>query len=613
MPTTVASYIIDRLAALGARHVFGVPGNYTAEFLSAIDADRRLKYVGTTNELEAGYAADALSRTERIGVVCVTYGVGSFSLYNAIAGAYVERCPVVLVNGIASAAKVDQLVRQGVKFAHAIDTLRTDEAIFRPVCADTAAIADPRDAPAQFDRVLRACVAESLPVYLEVPDGMWSLPCTDPANPPANTPLAPIEPGPGEKADIERATAAAVAEVVARARRAKHPVLWGGEWLQRLRLGPLFAELVRLTGWPYTTTLLGKALIGENNPHFMGVYDSGFAPADVKKVVEGTDCLIALGTILSDFYGPIVGKHFDQMILAAGRAVRVGDAVYPNVPLAGFLKGLVSVLRPPAEPSGLVADKPRTANAQTPPPGFGELRAAREARRKPEALPQGLVADDAPLTCDAFFALLRQQDWTGWRMMVDTSMALFPSAEIRIDEPDHFIAQTAWLSIGYTTGAAVGASFASDAARVVAIAGDGGFQMIPQVLSTLVRNKVARAGVLFVLDNGLYAIEQYLIDKTYFGPNPPPPRFFNILPTWDYEKLAAAFGAKGKRVGTVSELRTVLNEIKNDAATPVLVAVKLAPTDLPAELRATVAGTSAPAGLADGAPSAPTVAEAAFN
>ncbi len=130
MAVTIASYLIERLASLGARHLFGVPGNYTAQFLAAAAKDGRLGYVGTTNELEAGYAADALARVERIGVVTVTYGVGSFSLYNAIAGAYVERCPVVVVNGTANARKRDQFLRQGVLFAHAIDPLRTDEARF---------------------------------------------------------------------------------------------------------------------------------------------------------------------------------------------------------------------------------------------------------------------------------------------------------------------------------------------------------------------------------------------------------------------------------------------------------------------------------------------------
>jgi indolepyruvate decarboxylase len=595
---TVASYLIDRLASLGARHLFGVPGNYTAQFLAAVRQDGRMRYVGTTNELEAGYAADALSRSERLGVACVTYGVGSFSLYNAIAGAFVERCPVVLVNGTANADKRDQFLRQGVLFAHAIDPLRTDEAIFRPITAATAVIIDPRDAPAQIDQALRACLFESQPVYIEVPDRVWVLECADPADPPAGQPLAVPPPAPGVAADIAQATAAAVKEVVARAREASHPVLWGGEWLQRLRLGPLFGELVEQTNWSYTTTLLGKALISEQNPHFIGVYDSAFARAAVRDVVEKTDCLIALGTILSDFYGPIVGKKFDRMILAAARSVRVGPAVYPHVPLADFVRGLRDAFRPGVLP------------AQTPPAGFDQLRAEAGSRRQPAAAAAGLAGAVPAVTWDSFFVVMRARTWKGWRVLVDTGAALFPASELFIEEPDHFIAQTAWLSIGFTTGGALGASFAADGARVAAFAGDGGFQMLPQVLSTLARAK--KPAVVFVFANGLYAIEQYLIDKTYFGASPPPAQFFNELPVWDYVKLAEAFGARGFRVATDGELRQALTAIDGLKDQPALVAVDLDPRDLPEELKATIPAAG-PAALAGPAAAVPTVNLAAFN
>src|SRR5215813_2029260 len=79
--TTVKEFLVTRLAEIGGTHMFGVPGNYNAEFLLAAQQSGKLSYTGTTNELEAGYAADAYARlTRRIGICCVTYGVGSFSL-----------------------------------------------------------------------------------------------------------------------------------------------------------------------------------------------------------------------------------------------------------------------------------------------------------------------------------------------------------------------------------------------------------------------------------------------------------------------------------------------------------------------------------------------------
>ncbi|MGD9617642.1 MAG: thiamine pyrophosphate-binding protein, partial [Alphaproteobacteria bacterium] len=167
---TIAEHIVNRLAALGAAHVFAVPGNYTAQFLQVAYASGKLAYIGTTNEMEAGYAADAYARLRGIGVACVTYGVGSLSLLNAIAGAYVERCPVVLINGTANADKVRQLVSQGVLFAHAIDTVRTDAAAFRSYTAATVVVDRPQDAARRIDEALRACITHKLPVYIEVHD-----------------------------------------------------------------------------------------------------------------------------------------------------------------------------------------------------------------------------------------------------------------------------------------------------------------------------------------------------------------------------------------------------------------------------------------------------------
>jgi indolepyruvate decarboxylase len=392
----------------------------------------------------------------------------------------------------------------------------------------------------------------------------------------------------------------------------------GGEWLQRLRLQDEFEKLVGLTGWPYTTTLLGKGLISEKNDHFIGVYDSAFAPADVRGVVEGTDCLIALGTILGDFYGDIVGKQFSRMVLAAGGAVRVGEALYPNVPLDRFVRGLLTGLQPPRAQAAApaTAGGPGVLPPQTPPPGFSELRAAREARRKPPATgPAPPAPQERRITWDSFFAAMRRRSWKGWHVMVDTGVALFPAAELLVEERDHFIAQTAWLSIGYTTGGAVGASFAAGGGeRVVAFAGDGGFRMVPQALSTLVRAR--KPAVIFVFANGLYGIEQYLVDKEYYRQDDPPEAtFFNLLPDWNYENLAGAFGARGFPVATVSELQDALAAIDGLTDVPALVEVKLDPHDLPAELRATVPGApAARAGEAFGGPQEPpTIATAAFN
>jgi indolepyruvate decarboxylase len=590
--TTVKEYLITRLAELGGTQIFGVPGNYNAEFLLAAQHSGKLSWVGTTNELEAGYAADAYARlTRRIGICCVTYGVGSFSLLNAFAGSHVEFLPVVLINGSAPEAKAQQLVNQGVLFAHAIDTVRTDERVFRQITDPvrqpgdpilTAVIKDPFEAPAQIDMVLQGCMTTGRPVYLEILQNLWGQSCADPKG--KLRPAADAVP----QAEQEVAARAAVESVLQHLRNAESPVLWGGELLQRLGLEDEFQGLIDGLGVPYTTTLMAKGLVSEtaNVRRFIGVYDSVFAPAAIKKVVEGSDCLIGLGTILSDFYGVIAEAARDRLIVAGRRSVRVMRDVYMNVPLDRFARELRAAI--------LRGGKPKRTYVA--PAGFEDLLASRAA--KPSALSAGLAGTEDPLiTWDSFFS--RMQSWANASMhakervfLVDTSLALFPSAELPVERPGRWVAQTAWLSIGYSVGAALGAGLAVSKSRPVVFVGDGGFQMIPQAFSTLVRQKIP--AILFVFNNGVYGIEQYLVDKQVLPPNEqffPNPgaeaSFFDILPRWDYVKLAEAFGGVGYAVRTHAQLEAALEGLAGLREQPGLVAVELDPHNLPEAIRIT--------------------------
>ena len=95
---TVGKYLIRRLEQGGLKHIFGVPGDYVLKFYDLLEASE-IKVVCACNELNAGYAADAYARLRGLGAVCVTYGVGGFSVLNAVAGAFVERSPLFVISG----------------------------------------------------------------------------------------------------------------------------------------------------------------------------------------------------------------------------------------------------------------------------------------------------------------------------------------------------------------------------------------------------------------------------------------------------------------------------------------------------------------------------------
>src|SRR5215468_8526828 len=97
--TTVAGYLLTRLAQIGLASVFGVPGDYNLPILDVIAGRPELAWIGMATEPGAGYAADSYARLRGIGALVTTFGVGELSAINAIAGAYAESVPVVHIVG----------------------------------------------------------------------------------------------------------------------------------------------------------------------------------------------------------------------------------------------------------------------------------------------------------------------------------------------------------------------------------------------------------------------------------------------------------------------------------------------------------------------------------
>ena len=97
-PTSIGSYLIYALKQAGVDHVFGVPGDYILAFYDLLSKSD-IKLVGTTREDTAAFAADGYARNRGIGALAVTYGVGALNTVNAIAGAYAESSPVVIISG----------------------------------------------------------------------------------------------------------------------------------------------------------------------------------------------------------------------------------------------------------------------------------------------------------------------------------------------------------------------------------------------------------------------------------------------------------------------------------------------------------------------------------
>src|SRR5947209_2057418 len=127
---TVGDYLVERLEQLGLEHLFSIAGDYSIEWLTNCVQPSRIKVIQEVNELCAGYAADGYARLKGIGALCVTYSAGALSAVNAIAGAYTERVPVVLINGTPSIKRTLTYEQTGFSSHHFISGRQTNLQVF---------------------------------------------------------------------------------------------------------------------------------------------------------------------------------------------------------------------------------------------------------------------------------------------------------------------------------------------------------------------------------------------------------------------------------------------------------------------------------------------------
>jgi TPP-dependent 2-oxoacid decarboxylase len=505
--TTVGRYLIHRLGEAGLRHLFGVPGDYVLDFMDRVVASD-IALVGTCNELNAGYAADAYARLNGIGGV--TYDVGGLSTLNAASGAYAERVPVVFISGAPTSAQ--RLAH--VHMHHLTTTYDMQWKVYQKVTVDSAQVTNPLTAPDEIDRVLRNCLFSKLPVYLEIPVDMVDAPCRAP------TAIA-LE---RERTSDTAALNECVEEVAAMVRSAATPTILAGVEVHRFGLAPRLLQLVEKSGIPFATTLDGKSVLPEQHSSFLGVYMGALSREAVRDRVESSDALLTFGAMATDINTGGFTAHLPEAntVRANMTKVRIRSHHYDRVWLGDFITALTQALTHRTYPSS----HPVNPHGVT-----DEYRAEL----------------DRPLRVPRFYERLKRFIDKDMVLMTDTGDAMFAGGEIYIEEPENFISQAYYLSIGYCLPGALGVCLARPDKRVVLLEGDGAFQMTAQELSTLLRHHCNP--VIFVLNNDGYVIERLIHDGPY-----------NDIKQWNYHKLPDAFGgdALALEVRTEGELEAAL-------------------------------------------------------
>lgn len=569
----VAEYLKIRLEQLGLRRMFGVAGNYTAPLLNTILADAASPIIvsGNANEMCAGYAADGYARLGGISALHVTYSVGAFSLLNTIAGSYTEQVPVVLING-APTNKEDSVEKNaGLLYAHTTGNMVPDIEMFEGVTVAAERIANAAQAPHQIDSALTALITYRRPVYLEVTEDVWRARCI--------TPQGELRSGANAFVTASE-TSSAVTATTQLLQRLPRPLFWAGIELQRFALEAQFLQLLDALNAHtppgedvhFITSALSKSVISEDHEYFECC--ATVTKQEVRTLLGTDGCLIGLGAWTTGKDTSNQNIRGSNVVLAAHNGVWVGAEFFPLIGLADYMSQLQAALSP-SDGAGIT---------------IPTLRGLRLKESVTHEVSDASDADGA-LTYDSFFDALG-----GWiteddTMVVDAGFPLVGAQSVKIPAKDGFVAQAAWLAIGYSVAAATGIKCAQPDRRVVVVVGDGAFHETCQAVSD--HHAYGQNNVVFVLANGLYGIEQEIVNPNVFrtAPTPYPDQQldvvypYNQLPPWRYDKVAEAFGGEGRKAATAAELAMILSEIRSIPESNFVVEVTLPMTDVPAGIR----------------------------
>jgi indolepyruvate decarboxylase len=510
--TNLTERLLHALKTRGATEIFGIPGDFALPLFREIERSALLPLHTLSHEPGVGFAADAAARARGgLGVAAVTYGAGAFNLVNAVAGAYAERVPLVVLSGAPAAHEAGS----GLLLHHQVKTLDSQWRVFEELTVDRARLDDADRAPERIARVLDAALTRSRPVYLEIPRDMPGRPC-------AAVPLAaPVMP------DAER-LAACADEVLARLAAAERPLLMVGVEVRRYGLEARVAELARRLAIPVVTSFMGRGLLAHADVPLIGTYLGLAGDAALSDRVERADALLLLGVIVSDTNFAVSARRIDlrHAMHVFDGDVAIGHHVYHQLPIGALIDALLARVPLAAAPATIGKAAPAGAPAAASP------------------APPAAAADDGPVEphdiATAVNALLRRHG--PMPLASDVGDCLFTAMDI---EPAELVAPGYYATMGYGVPAGLGLQVATGQ-RPIILVGDGAFQMTGWELGNA--RRLGCDPIVLVFNNASWEML-----RTF-----EPTAHFNDLGRWDFASMAAGMGGDGHAVGTRAELTAAL-------------------------------------------------------
>jgi indolepyruvate decarboxylase len=496
----LGEFLFEYLYRRGVRHSFGIPGDFALPTFTWLEKSK-IQSTTMTHEPSAGFAADAYARINGIGLVCVTYCVGGLNVLNAIAGAYAEKSPVVVVSG--APGRKDR--EKDPLLHHKVKTFETQRRVYDEVTVASTVLLDEQRAASEIVRCVDACVRHKRPVYIEVPHDIVD----------REIPTSVIASSSHEESDAN-ALDAALEETLTLIRAAKKPVILAGVELARYRTAGLVVQMAERTNIPIAADLLSKSAVPENHRLYLGVY-GGVMSSDehVREYVESADLVLMLGTFITDMSMGFYTAKLDRKrtVLATTERVSVQYHRYDSIQFRDFLEALAAAKIKPKH-----FERPNIERMPMP------LRKTERSQ---------------PLEIANVFRILSLHLDERCCVVADIGDAIFGAVGIRSARQAQFIAPGYYMSMGFAVPASIGVALSTRRLRPYVLVGDGAFQMTGVEISTAVR--LGLNPVIIVLNNDGYGTMRQIRDG-----------LFNVITQWNYSKICELVGGGQSRTASTN-------------------------------------------------------------
>jgi len=513
---------IECLEAEGCEYIFGVPGEENLDFLDSLSRSKQIKLVLTRHEQGAGFMAATYGRhTGRTGVCLATLGPGATNFVTAAAYAQLGGMPMLMITG----QKPIKKSKQG-RF-QILDVV----AMMGPITKFTHQLASSDNIPSRVREAYRLAEEEKPgAVHLELAEDVAD-------EHTASRPLA------RSVARRPSAEPKAVRQAVEAIEGAKAPVLVIGAGANRKMTGRMLRQFVEKTGIPFLTTQLGKGVIDERHPLFLGC--AALSAGDfVHRAVGDADVIVNVGHdviekppffMRNDQEGPVGSDSPPTVIHVSTRTAEVDPVYFPQIEVIGDIANAIWQIKEDIVPSGKWS--------------FDRMLGYRKAE----------VEHTARLAADARFPIFPPHLVQQVReVMPEDGIICLDNGVYKIwfargyDAylPNTVLLDNALATMGAGLPSAMASAMVYPERKVMAICGDGGFMMNSQEMETAVRLGL-NLTVLILRDDayGMIRWKQANMGFKDFGLTYGNP---------DFVAYAEAYGASGHRAESSEHLRQLL-------------------------------------------------------